>query len=700
MRLLSSANSTRDVVSLSFIFIAFLLGGCAGPAGIQPQESVSASPHQDVALDRNTLDTIQGATFEVVVRKPTKDSLIYEKPLPLDLLPYSVRHDKYYSVGTAFAIAPDRFVSAAHVLSLNAESQYTGYSLRDKDGNVYPIDKIQKYSYRRDFVVFSIKKGVAKRILQPNTHPRLNEKVYAVGNALGEGIVIRDGLYTSNTPEDRDGAWKWIRFSAAASPGNSGGPLLDHNGKLIGIVQRKSENENLNYALPIAEVLNAKDHLAVVDSQMGYRIDNMPMTKVATFRREIPLPKSPAVLERELVRIQEHEGAKLMAAMFRENRGDIFPNGKGSIQLLHSTAATIFPGIIAKGGDGLWDIYKPDDIATADLGLNGVLASGDMGHSTYFYLDLPDNVALSNISRDSKRLMDLYLKGANYTRTVGPERIKIVSMGKAQEEYLFADSYRRKWMVKIWPIAFSDQKLVMMALPVPEGYAGMLRIVQTGEAEDNLRDMKALADFTYISYYGTLARWRAFFAMKDILPAAFSSIRISFDYGKNFRYESRRLAFSYPSTLMKITGNSDLQLGFSYFAENGKVVWDVSKVVLGADKNNNVAFTIIRNAKPTRDMNDDYQKDWGNLANRRHPYDQASYFTNDQTVIGTVFSPEASPRTLSAAPVLYAVMHSADGVIQQEVASSELTGFLHGLKVRENVHTAVRSDGGKVVAKE
>jgi serine protease Do len=698
MQFLPSLRAVRATAVRSLVITVLLLAGCLGPAGVQPGASGPAKPNTHVALDRHALETIQAATFEVVVKKPAKDSLTYEKPLPFDLLPYSVRNDKYYSVGTAFAISPGQLVSAAHVLNLDRDSRFADFAVRDSNGNVYAVDQILKYSARRDFVVFSIKNGVARRILLPNTHPRLNEKVYAVGNALGQGIVIRDGLYTSNTPEERDGAWKWIRFSAAASPGNSGGPLLDENGKLIGIVQRKSRNENLNYALPIAEILNAKDHLAVLDAQIAYRIDNMPMTKVARFRREISLPKSPASLKRELVRIRSREGAKLMAAMFQENRRNIFPNGQGSTQLLHSVMSTFFPAVIARGDDGVWNVYKPDELATADLSSNGTLVTGDLGSSTYFFLGLPDNIALKDVANDSKRLMDLYLKGANYTRTVGPKRIKIVSMGKALEEHAFADSYRRKWMVKIWPIEFSDQKLVMMALPVPTGFVGMLRITDTGDAENHLRDMKALADFTYVSYYGTLARWRAFLAMKDMLPAAFSGIHVSFDYGKEFRYKSRRIAFSCLSTLMKITSNSDLQLGFSYFYDNGQVVWDVSKVVLGEDKNNSVAFTVIRNTKPTPNMNDNFLKDWDNLVHARHPYDQASYFVDDQTVIGTVFPRGADSRTLAKAPVLYSVMHSADGVVQQTIAATQLDGFIRRLAVREHRSTAGKR--GKIVAKE
>jgi len=54
----------------------------------------------------NTLDMISKAVFEVVVSKPIKDSLSYERPLPMKLLPFSIRTDKYYSIGTAFAVSP------------------------------------------------------------------------------------------------------------------------------------------------------------------------------------------------------------------------------------------------------------------------------------------------------------------------------------------------------------------------------------------------------------------------------------------------------------------------------------------------------------------------------------------------------------------------------------------------------------------
>jgi hypothetical protein len=55
---------------------------------------------------------IHQTTFEVVAAKPVDEPLVYEKPLPLELLPFQERNDKYYSIGTAFSIGHNRYVTA------------------------------------------------------------------------------------------------------------------------------------------------------------------------------------------------------------------------------------------------------------------------------------------------------------------------------------------------------------------------------------------------------------------------------------------------------------------------------------------------------------------------------------------------------------------------------------------------------------
>ena len=209
-------------------------------------------------LDPAVLPKIQAATFEVVQAKPTDDPLSYEKPLPLDLLPYQERTDKYHSIGTAFAIGHNRYVTAGHVLLAGVGSLWGPPALRDTQGHVYAIDKIEKFSLREDFVVFTLAGEPTPAALDIDTTPAMNQVVYAVGNALGTGVVIRDGLYTSDTPEQQDGSWKWMRFSAAASPGNSGGPLLDAASTVVGMTVLKiNQAAGLSFFIPMRDAANA-----------------------------------------------------------------------------------------------------------------------------------------------------------------------------------------------------------------------------------------------------------------------------------------------------------------------------------------------------------------------------------------------------------------------------------------------------------
>ncbi len=632
-------------------------------------------------LDETIMGTIGDAVFEAVVPKPADDPLTYEKPLPLDLLPYSIRTDKYYSVGTAFAIGPNQFVTAAHVTNLGTESQYPEFYLRDRNGGVYPVDRITKFSSNRDFAVFTLKGKTAKSFFRVNTEPHLNQRVYAVGNAFGEGIVIRDGLYTSNTPEEENGEWTWLRFSAAASPGNSGGPLLDREGRVIGVILRKSENENLNYALPISQVLNAAENKAVSHAKASYFLDNMDMTKIGTFDEEVSLPKSYSELNHDLITRFDRFSEKLLKQFFAENREGIFPRGSGSLYLLNKVYDAYFPHLIMKGEDGNWDAFAPQDRKRAELGNNGYVLYGSLARSVFLYLQKPDDVSLDTIYRDSKAFMDLILKGIYFSREVGSEKVKVVSLGKAYEDSVFVDSYGRKWMVRTWLLPYSDRKVVTFSLPVPGGCATVMRIGQTGQVNSGfLPDMKILSDFIYISYYGTFGQWREFLAMKKLLPTAFSAIEIVPD-SRAFRYSSRRLSLACKTDVMNFTDKSDLGLGFSFFQDGGKVVWDVATIMVGEDKNTKTSFSVSRRNRPQKELGDSYLSDWDAMLNRKFPYSGSAFFKDGNTIIRTIARPSDDDK--AGNDVLYTVTYVREGNAEQKEMESRLEKISGLISVRE-----------------
>lgn len=659
----------------------FMRTACSRFALLALVSLFAAAASHAASLDPAVLPKIQAATFEVVAAKPVKDPLTYEKPLPLELLPFQERNDKYYSIGTAFALGNNRYVTAAHVLQVGIDSLWGEPALRDAGGHVYAIGKIEKYSLQQDFVVFSLATQPAQAAaLEVDTTPSLNGVVYAVGNALGTGVVIRDGLYTSDTPEDQDGRWKWMRFSAAASPGNSGGPLLDANGKVIGIVLMKSQNENLNYALPIGRVLDAPDHVASIDQRMPYQFDVFDTTLSNTFKAEFSLPLSFADFSAAFQqRFNAYADGQLKALLAKEPER-LFPRGQGSNELLHSTPSMDdFPSLITRDNDGTWSLAKKEGGKTS-LPNNGYVTPGVVGRNLLFHVRRPDNVTAAALYRDPVKLMDMIARVGFLTRNVGPEQVRITSLGKPVRDTLYTDAWQRRWQVRVWPIPAENAVVMSFALPVPDGYAVLMRIAPASQEHDFLINLQALTDFFYVTYDGSLAQWQDFLKQKDLLPAAFDDIRIDIDYGHRFAYSSKRLRYAYTPALQKIDKDSMLTIGFSYFLDHGKVVWDVTDVWQAASAHDKYWSNFARVVVPSDDLNDDYKSNWSKISNRQRPFDGVPRSENDVMKISSVLAAPGQARP----DVLYTVYHYAEGSHPAAEMKAKLDLLLKDARVTEH----------------
>ena len=640
-----------------------------------------AGPARAATLDPAVLPAIQAATFEVVQAKPAHDPLTYEKPLPLDLLPYQERTDKYHSIGTAFALGHNRYVTAGHVLLAGVGSLWGPPELRDASGHVYAIGKIEKFSLRKDFVVFSLASPPpGDAALAVDEKPALNQVVYAVGNALGTGVVIRDGLYTSDTPEQQDGQWKWMRFSAAASPGNSGGPLLDKDGKVIGVVLMKSANENLNYALPIAEVLGAPDHLAVIDKRIPYGFDLFDSMLSNVFKAQFALPLGFADFSASYQKLLDGYVDGQLKALLAKDPDQLFPRGAGSSELLHGMPSMgDFPSLVTRNSSGTW-VLSGHGAGKVTLPDNGYVTPGLAGHTFLFHLRKPDSVSAAQFYGDPPKMIDMLLKVGFLKRHVGPEQVRITALGKPATDTVYTDAWQRRWQVRIWPMPYLNGVVMTFALPVPDGYVVMMRILPAAEQHDYLINLQAIADFAFVTYDGTLAQWKDFLRNPGLLPAAFRDIRIGIDYGKRFSYASPRLRFDFTPQLQAIDAQSLLTLGFTYFDDHGKVVWDVGDVWLAASASDHHWVNVARNVVPSPDLDDSYRSDWDKLLHRRHPYDGVVIDGDDTTRIMRVVDTPAGAKPA----VLYTAYYDAEGSHPQAAMKAKLDLLMQNLRVTEH----------------
>lgn len=639
----------------------------------------AVSAAQAASLDARLLPGIEAATFEVVAAKPEKDPLRYAKDLPLDLLPYQERNDKYFSIGTAFSIGGGQYVTAGHVLLVGLNSLWGPPALRDSQGHVYSIDKVRKFSMERDFVVFTLSSQPAAAALTLETHPSAGQVVYSVGNAYGTGVVIRDGLYTSDTPEQQDGRWKWMRFSAAASPGNSGGPLIDQDGKVIGVVLAKSPNENLNYALPIGMVKDAPDNVAEIDQRANTNFDVFDAVISNTLKATFTLPLGLSDFYAQLARNVDTYGDRQLKALLAKDPEHMFPNGEGSSELLNSIATMgDFPKVVARSADGTWAL-SGDSADETKLSSNGYLTSGSFGKTALFHLRKPDDVAAASLYGDPVVPMDLILKTAFIKRPVADQKIVITSLGKPSLVSVHTDKWGRRWQEWEWPVPYDNAVLAVLALPVPDGYVGMAHYTFAGAEHDQRVNIEALTDFVYANYDGTLAQWRDFLRHDDLLPTAFKDIDVDFAYASRFHYSSDRVRFDFTPDLQAIQPDSVLTLGFAFFSDRGKFVWDVAEIWLSAKATDSNYLMLVRNQAPTPNLGDSYQNDWQKMLNRGHPYDAMARNDKDATKISVISGPSAEAKPL----VLYEAAYSSEGTRTQDAMKSKIDLLVKTLHVTD-----------------
>ncbi|MCD6026850.1 MAG: DegQ family serine endoprotease [Solimicrobium sp.] len=189
-------------------------------------------------------------------------------------------------IGSGFIISADGYVlTNAHVVEGADEVYIKLVDKREFKAKVIGIDK------RTDVAVLKIDGSKLPSLTIGDSNKiKAGEWVVAIGSPFDFDNSVSAGIISSKARDTGD-FLNLIQTDVAVNPGNSGGPLLNMNGEVIGInsqiYSRSGGFMGISFAIPIDEAMRVVDQLKssgkVSRSRIGVRLSEVPKEVAESF---------------------------------------------------------------------------------------------------------------------------------------------------------------------------------------------------------------------------------------------------------------------------------------------------------------------------------------------------------------------------------------------------------------------------------
>jgi serine protease Do len=155
-------------------------------------------------------------------------------------------------LGSGFVVSEDgKIVTNFHVIE-GANSA----TVKLANGSSLPVKGILAQDANKDLVILKVDGGNLKWLeIDSMFKLQVGDHVVAIGSPLGFEGTVSDGIVSAIRTDEEEKTW--IQTTAPVSHGNSGGPLLNMHGRVVGVIARgmnPNEGQNLNFAIPAFKV--------------------------------------------------------------------------------------------------------------------------------------------------------------------------------------------------------------------------------------------------------------------------------------------------------------------------------------------------------------------------------------------------------------------------------------------------------------
>lgn len=253
------------------------------------------------------------------------------------------------SLGSGFIISADGYVvTNNHVITAEGQGEVESITVTMPDGTEYPAKLIGRDA-ASDLAVLKIARPKPFPFVRfgNSKEARVGDWVIAIGNPFGLGGTVTAGIVSAvyrNT--GTGGAYdRYLQTDASINRGNSGGPMFDMQGNVIGInnaiYSPSGGSVGIGFAIPaeIAEPIVGKlmRGQAIERGYLGIRIQ--PVTEDLADSLGIPHNRGEFVQAVEPGQAAEKAGIKAGDVVLRVDGQDVTPD-----QTLSYLVANIAPG--------------------------------------------------------------------------------------------------------------------------------------------------------------------------------------------------------------------------------------------------------------------------------------------------------------------------------------------------------------------
>lgn len=184
------------------------------------------------------------------------------------------------NLGTGIIVDPRGFIiTNEHVVNNTASIRITLADGNTAAGEVWGLDP----SLDLAVIKIEVDRDLPYLEMGRSDDLMIGEPVVVIGNPLGLGHSCTSGIVSSLHRSVQAGGRVYqdlVQIDAAVNPGNSGGPLLNIRGQLIGITSAlNAEAQGIGFAIPISRAKRAVDDLIqyhyIPSAWLGVSVENL-----------------------------------------------------------------------------------------------------------------------------------------------------------------------------------------------------------------------------------------------------------------------------------------------------------------------------------------------------------------------------------------------------------------------------------------